>query len=747
MPSSRRLWLSVIAVLALAAPSFAQITWNVTYSDAAGTGFNAAGTTGALRRASVDAATTYLNTILDGRGTVRLTWNPSDTGGNSALASFGAGGYAGIDGSFQGGAVYQRARTNTGPFSLSTDGSGKVDFGYNWHYDVAGTTTTLNNSTFDLVSVLTHEIGHSLGLTEFSATNGVGGDGQPLGSPDLYSTMERWFQRGNTPGTGQMFRTDITNPNYGSYNTAIPTNTYTSGNTQGFVGSNYLFSNNATGGLYFGGTFAQEVFGNVIPMYAPTTPAPGSSGSHVNVGPTSGGNGVGQGAIGLMNFSVGQNTIRRFQPYEIAMLMDLGWNVYNWNGTTNGNWSTGTNNLAQSRWTTNSGIVLAANNSTTYNLNSTQTEAPILPVYGQVTANIVLNFRNTGSTAFTSTNDFASAVRLSRLTFASANAGGAITIAGGTLNFGLNADGTPSVLVPKIQQNGLGAVTISSAIQTNTIATQNEVVSGQTVATFIGHNGVTVEGTGSGLVTISGNVTGTGGLTKNSSSFNLVLTGTNSYTGATTVGGGSLFVNGNQSAANGAVTVNSGGTLTGNGTVGGAVTVNSGGFLEGGNGAIGTLAVTNNVTVNGGTLRAQVGASAADQINMSSNAFVLDLKNGSVVALSGSGFTGTTTTYKLADLNGTGNFLRLNGADVGINTDLDVFTSTGGNTGTNSNANLTLALSNFTLTSGDRFTLRRDSTGDFVLVFTPVPEPAGLVLICGLVTAGGLAWRRWAKRG
>lgn len=52
------------------------------------------------------------------------------------------------------------------------------------------------------------------------------------------------------------------------------------------------------------------------------------------------------------------------------------------------------------------------------------------------------------------------------------------------------------------------------------------------------------------------------------------LTGTNSYTGTTNVTSGKLIINGDNSAATGAVTVGTGGTLGGTGTVGGATTIN-----------------------------------------------------------------------------------------------------------------------------------------------------------------------------
>ncbi|TAE78951.1 MAG: hypothetical protein EAZ84_00165, partial [Verrucomicrobia bacterium] len=99
----------------------------------------------------------------------------------------------------------------------------------------------------------------------------------------------------------------------------------------------------------------------------------------------------------------------------------------------------------------------------------------------------------------------------------------------------------------------------------------------------------------------SGAISGTGGLTKVGSN-KLTLTGTNSYSGNTSVQGGELVVNGTIAAST-TTTIGNGATISGSGSVGN-LTVDSGGSVNPGN-SPGTLTVNGNYS-QAGTLVAEI---------------------------------------------------------------------------------------------------------------------------------------------
>ena len=123
-------------------------------------------------------------------------------------------------------------------------------------------------------------------------------------------------------------------------------------------------------------------------------------------------------------------------------------------------------------------------------------------------------------------------------------------------------------------------------------------------------------------LTLSGTLTGAGSLTKTGAG-TLALTGTGSYAGATSVGAGTLLVNGDYAGATGATSVASGASLGGTGTIGGNVTLADGATLTPGAGGAGTLTVVGDLSLAAGTTLAYefgqagiVGGSLNDLVNV-----------------------------------------------------------------------------------------------------------------------------------
>ena len=160
---------------------------------------------------------------------------------------------------------------------------------------------------------------------------------------------------------------------------------------------------------------------------------------------------------------------------------------------------------------------------------------------------------------------------------------GTTTMSGGILSIASGAD--------------LGATSSLTFNGGNLLTTGNVTTS---LPVILAPNG-TIDN-GGNTDTFSGIFSGTGALTSTGTG-TLVLTGTNSYGGVTTVAAGSLFVNGDQSAATGATNVAVGATLGGTGTIGGSVSIADGGTLAPGGVGVGpgTLTINGSLGLNSGS--------------------------------------------------------------------------------------------------------------------------------------------------
>ncbi len=289
-------------------------------------------------------------------------------------------------------------------------------------------------------------------------------------------------------------------------------------------------------------------------------------------------------------------------------------------------------------------------------LNYNSTAAQILRGVMSGTGTLLKN--NTGTLSINGSNTFSGSVTVNAGTLY-ANPGNAatnrafsyvsgITVnSGGTLKAGLNGlfgwDGTQAkpvtvnaggtmttdaagtdVNVGTVTLNGgtlagfasttWGSWTLKRVSGAKLNVTDNSTVSAPNVGLGTGNS---IDVTAGKTLTFSGTITdlsseGVCALVKSSGTGTLILTNTNTYTGATTVNAGTLLVNGSITAS--ATTVASGATLGGTGTVG-SVTINSGGTLAPG-ASVGTF--TTAATTLNGTLAIEIASAAsADRLNAS----------------------------------------------------------------------------------------------------------------------------------
>jgi len=172
--------------------------------------------------------------------------------------------------------------------------------------------------------------------------------------------------------------------------------------------------------------------------------------------------------------------------------------------------------------------------------------------------------------------------------------GGAVFVrAGGTLSF----DANTSFASDGVTAGAGGAITDASGNPVSGTPGQNGSAAGTALFVDTVQAQVNVS---SGTNTLSETIGGTGGIVKQGAG-TLVLSGANTYTGATEVGAGTLSVNGSSTSST--TTVDSGATLGGSGTITGDI-VNNGNVAPG---DPTTLTVNGNYTQNSaGNLQVQI---------------------------------------------------------------------------------------------------------------------------------------------
>jgi len=324
---------------------------------------------------------------------------------------------------------------------------------------------------------------------------------------------------------------------------------------------------------------------------------------------------------------------------------------------------------------------------------------------------------------------------------------GSITLDGATLEYidgGAAASSTDRLVkIGRTTAGGTGTIlnNATNAMETLTFSNPNAITYGTTAQT----RSITIGGSNTGNNTfdsqINDNGTGVVSLTK-ADAGKWILSGTNTYTGATTVNSGTLLVNG--SLGNTAVTVG-GATATGTPALGGGGTIGGATVIVGaGGGVAGTHAPTARTSGNGQTFTSTLTYDTGSIFEWDLNAATSNTGTsnqgsyGQVIATGASGsVTGGAAVFKVV---------------LGGNTFADAFWDTNKSwsnifTGTGAPTSLSALFNSFDATGGltssgvvagqGYFTMSSTS-----LTWTAVPEPT--TALAGILLGAGLLRRRRA---
>ena len=218
-----------------------------------------------------------------------------------------------------------------------------------------------------------------------------------------------------------------------------------------------------------------------------------------------------------------------------------------------------------------------------------------------------------GTLVLTAGNSYTggTSIRAGRLELGNGGTSGAITgdvVNDGVLAFNRSDSATFAGLISgggAIEKMGSGTTILTgdnlftggTTISAGTLQLGNGGTSGSIVGDVVNNGMLAFDR--SDATTFAGLISGSGGV-EQSGTGTTVLTGGNSYAGATNITTGILLVNGDQSAATGLTSVATGATLGGSGIIGGNVTLANGATLTPGAGAPGALTINGNLVLASG---------------------------------------------------------------------------------------------------------------------------------------------------
>jgi autotransporter-associated beta strand protein len=490
-------------------------------------------------------------------------WTVPDGVTNVSVLVVGGGGGGGNNGGGGGGAggvIYSNA------FTVASGSSYTVTVGAGGAAGVNG-----SNSMFSVLTSIGGGGGGSRGAVQIGQNGGSGGGGaSPNGGAGTGGTGTAG--QGNNGGSGLNASPSYGGGGGGGAGAAGSNGTGSTGGNGGngiaisITGTSVYYGGGGGGGLALapGGTVGTGGLGGGGRGGAGGTGSFAASNGVVNTGGGGGGN-LGTGGSGIV-------IVRYAQP-----------SLY-WDGSGSG-WD------APTSWSTASG--------------ATTPDPATAPGANDVA---VFNTTNLNTAQTINLNAAQAAMGLAF------NSTGTVTLQGGgsdqTLSLGINGIFATS---------GTGAVTIGSVssgqkVDISLQSSQPWINNGTGVLTV--NNGVSIGSGGNQTLTLNGTSTGTntiaGVIANGVSTLSLVkddvgswiLSGANTYTGATTINTGTLFINAPGSLGSSPLTVMSGATLGGNGTINGPVTVGSGANLAPGafTNTIGMLSLTNTLTLTNANL-------------------------------------------------------------------------------------------------------------------------------------------------